>query len=195
MPQPRSSTAVWIALSLIVASIACVFLGAETVRHAATPKGLSTGVFVLFIVSLLGSGYFALRLGAAGVMIVFGKPINNKVAWMSATEALVHGGLVLAVVIATIVVAPPQGFPLVAIGVGIALVALFVMGQYPNLAETQGWDVSDPDPIVARSRGSVKQPRELLAEGRRRRARRRRAAGRDRAADRDRRAAGIRLRR
>jgi hypothetical protein len=143
VPQPRSSTAVWIALALIVASIACVFLGAEQVRAAPSPKHLPTSVFVLYVGSLLGSAYFAIRLGFAGVMIVYGKPINRTVAWSSSTGAIVHCLIVLGVIVATIVLAPPQGFTLAAIGVGLALVALFVMGQYPNLAETQGWEVAD----------------------------------------------------
>lgn len=156
MPQPRSSTAVWIALALIVAAIACVMLGAENVRHESTPKGLSAGILALYIGSLVGSAYFAIRLGAAGVMIVVGRPINRTVAWLSATEAFVHCMLVLACVIATILLAPPQGFGLVAVGDGLALAALFVMSQYPNLAETQGWAIEEPAPVAARTRAPAK---------------------------------------
>ena len=71
---------------------------------------------VLYICSLLGSMYFTLRLGFAGLMIIIGKPINRTVAWMSAGGAQPHGALVLACVIATIVLAPPQGFVPIAVG-------------------------------------------------------------------------------
>ena len=159
MPQPRSSTAVWIVLALIVASIACVMLGFREVRAAGSPTGLSTAIFILYVTSLIGSVYFALRLGFAGLMIVFGKPINRTVAWSSAFGALVHCAIILAIVVATIVLAPPQGFPLVATGLALALIALYAMGQYPNLAETQGWDVAEPEPTSAPSRAPTPRMR------------------------------------
>jgi hypothetical protein len=152
VPQQRSSTAVWLALGLIIAAIACAGFGWQAVRAAPTPKGMSNGMYVLFFASLIGSLYFIVRLAFAGLMIVYGKPINRTVAWASAFGALLHCGIVLAVVVATIVLAPPQGFTLVAVGLALALVALYAMGQYPNLAETQGWDV--PDPIAAAPRST-----------------------------------------
>lgn len=158
MPQQRSSTAVWIALALIAACIACVAFGMHAVRTSTNPAtGLTRGVFALYVVSLVGSGYFIIRLGFAGLMIVFGRPINRTVAWSSSSGALLHCATLLAVLAATIVFAPPQGFELVAIGVAIGLIALYVMGQYPNLAETQGWDVAEPE-VATRAKSSSAPP-------------------------------------
>jgi hypothetical protein len=153
VPQQRSSTAVWLTLALIVASCVAFGLGVESVQAAKSHRGLSAGVFVLYIGSLLGSMYFTVRLGFAGLMVILGKPINRTVAWMSATGAKIHGAIVLALVIATIVLAPPQGFMPIAVGLVLAQIALFLMGQYPNLAESQGWEIEilqvHEEPIAA----------------------------------------------
>jgi hypothetical protein len=144
VPQHRSSTAVWLTLALIVASCAAFGFGVEAVQAAKTPRGEGAGLIFLYIGSLLGSMYFTVRLGMAGLMVVIGRPINRKVAWLSAGGAQIHGGIVLALVIATIVLAPPQGFVPIAVGLVLAQIALFLMGQYPNLAETQGWEIEIP---------------------------------------------------
>lgn len=131
----------WISLALIIAAIVLFAIASKQVQAAPTPSHLGVGGYLLYIGSLVGSMYFILRLGVAGVMIVVGRPINQKVAWYSGTHALVHGGTVLAITLAAILFAAPQGFEMLLVALPLALLALLVMGSYANLRETQGWTV------------------------------------------------------